>query len=350
MRPDDPELGKLLKDFVTVRLTSLKGVDLNRFVFDYDLTFAVLMTDPDGRVYSRFGTRDENDGLARMSIQGLKNAMKRVLDLHRIDRRAAAPEPKQPARTAADFAAFASTPRAGEDCYHCHYATDARFMQMQVEGQFSKKDLFQYPHPENIGLTLDVDRNNVVRSVAAGHPAAAAGVRPGDVIVRAGDINVLTAADLQFALDPVSSPGSIELEVERDGRLLPKLKVVLPAGWRRSDISWRPSQGAIPPIIGIWEEPLSSDRKGKLGLPQDQMALRVSFLFPGDRWVATRGDLRLNDVIIDVDNRKLPHMTPRQFHSWFRLNKSVGESAVLQVLRDGRRIEVTIPCLDVAEF
>lgn len=77
VRPDDRELTRLLQEFVPVRLTSFKGVDMNRF----------------------------------------------------------------------------------------------RFAQLRAEGKFTKERLFQYPLPENIGLTLDVDANNVVKAALPHSPA-----------------------------------------------------------------------------------------------------------------------------------------------------------------------------------
>ena len=83
---------KLLGEFVPLRILNMSGVDLDFFRFDYDLTFAVLMMDAEGGVYSRFGSRDSKSPEDRMSIPGLKTAMRAVLALHR----AAAPAPPRP--------------------------------------------------------------------------------------------------------------------------------------------------------------------------------------------------------------------------------------------------------------
>ena len=90
----------------------------------------------------------------------------------------------------------------------------------------------------------------------------------------------------------------------------------LPSGWRTYDISARPSQGAIPPIFGFWEEPVPGSKT---------LALKVNFVFPGEKWAPSLGGLKLGDVIVAVDGKTLPQMTPRQFHTWLRLNKDVGQ-------------------------
>lgn len=347
VRPNDKELEQLLQRFVPIRITSLKDVDLNTFRFDYDLTFAALMMDANGGTYSRFGTRDGDSATDRLSVPALKNAMRAALARHAKGERGVGPS--RPRFTAADYPAFRAMKMSQEPCYHCHYANDARYAQLRADGKFTKDALFQYPLPENIGLTLDVDRNNVVRGVLPGSPAQKAGVRPGDVLTRADRTPVLTGADLQFALNLVPDPGAVTVTVERGGAARQPMTLPLPRGWRKTDISWRASQGMIPPIFGIWEQPLTEAQKRQRGIGAGKLALRVSFLFPGARWEGTRGDLRLNDVIVGVGGKELPSMLPRQFHSYIRMNFNVGDTATLTILRGDQRRDIRVPCTDPGE-
>jgi membrane-associated protease RseP (regulator of RpoE activity) len=330
-----------------VRIVNFKGVDMNRFRFDYDLTFAALMMSPEGHTYSRFGSQDHRQSVARMSIPGLKRAMREVLETHGKNP-APAPAAVKP-RLVQDIPAFQGTRMAKEACYHCHFAQNAQVAQMRLDGAFKKDRLYFYPLPENLGITLSVDRNNVVEAVTPGSPAAKAGVAAGDVITGAGGQAVHTDADLRFALNDLPDPGAVTLQVTRAGTALPPARLELPKGWRRYDVSWRPSQGSVPPIIGIWEEPLSPEQKKARGIEADRLALRVSFLFPGEKWVPTRGELKLNDVITGVNGQSLPHLTPRQFHSYFRFNFNVGDTATLNVLRGDQKLEIKVPCMDVGE-
>src|SRR5205085_8343246 len=109
-----------------------------------------------GGTYSRYGSRDWRASAERMSIPGLKNAMRAVLERHRR-RRPASPAPGGEPLFVRDIPAFAARPQAKAECYHCHFANNARFAQLRREGRFSKELLFQYPYPENLGMTLDVD-------------------------------------------------------------------------------------------------------------------------------------------------------------------------------------------------
>ena len=259
MRPEDKELAQLLNEkFIPVRLVNMKGVDLNYFQFDYDLTFAVLMMNANGYVYSRFGTMDHTQTTHRMSIAGLKSAMKAVRSFHsfRQDER----PPDKSTITLMDNPAFAQSRQASEACYHCHFVGAFRFKDRRAAGWFKKEMVYQYPLPENIGITLDMNRNNVVNSVIPDSPAEKAGVKPGDSL-----INVLapthtdlyyvmrqtfTAADIQFALNEVPDPGKVTLWMKRGSERV-DVVVDLPRGWRMSDVSWRSSQATFPPTVGI---------------------------------------------------------------------------------------------------
>jgi S1-C subfamily serine protease len=59
----------------------------------------------------------------------------------------------------------------------------------------------------------------VIRDVVPGSPAAAAGLRPGDVIVRVGETPIEDRADLEYALSTQYKPGdTVAVTVMRDGR------------------------------------------------------------------------------------------------------------------------------------
>ena len=346
VRPEDSELARLLNDnFIPVRIVNFKGVDMNLFKFDYDLTFAVLMMNANGYTYSRFGTMNATHTTERMSIAGLKKAMRDVLALH--EKEQAKLSASQPKFTLDDMPSYRRNRVAQEECAHCHFANNFRIKELRAAGKFTKDALFQYPLPENIGVTLDVDKNNVVKAVLPDSPAQKAGVQSGDAIVRANESPVFTSADLQFVLNAVPDEGKVSLQASRGGETQPPVALPLPKGWRRTDISWRSSQADIPPTVGIWMEPLNAEQKKERGIAPDKMALRVSFFFRGEEWVKTRGDLQMNDVIVGINGEQLPSMNTRQFHSRFRLRFNVGDTATLNVLRGNQRVDVKVPCLDV---
>jgi membrane-associated protease RseP (regulator of RpoE activity) len=350
VRPEDSELTQLLGRFVPVRITNFKGVDMNRFRFDYDLTFAVLMLDAEGAVYARYGSRDATSATNRLSIAGLKQAMKDVLAARAGGTLKPVPPPAASAPfTLANIPAYAASRQAKAECAHCHFANNFRLTQLRQEGKFTKELLFQYPLPDNIGIRLEVDRNNQVQAVLPGSPAARAGVKVGDTLVKANDTPVLTGADLQFALNAVPDAGMVTLAVARGGKPQPPITLQLPRGWRRTDISWRASQDGIPPQVGVWGEPLPADQRRQRGLAADKIALRVTFMFPGPEWAKARNGLQMHDVITGVNGEPLPDMTARQFHAYFRLKFNVGDTATLNVLRGEQKMDIPVPCMEVKQ-
>ena len=318
LQPTDPKLIALLTEhYLPVRVISLKGLDLNRFRFDYDQQLMGLVLTPDGVTLARWGGDD-------VSVASLVTLLEQVRTV--VWPKAASASAPQTLRQ--KFPAFAQSKRADEPCYHCHYVHDAEIEQQRKAGTFQKLSLFRYPPPSVLGLTLD--DGNRIASVRPGSVAAKVGLRVGERLTMLNAQPIYTAADVAFALDAL--PARVN-RVVLNGK-----PITLPSGWRTYDISARPSQGAIPPIFGFWEEPVPGSKT---------LALKVNFVFPGEKWAASLGGLKLGDVIVAVDGKTLPQMTPRQFHTWLRLNKEVGQKVRLTVLRGGKRLILTLPCLDL---
>jgi hypothetical protein len=347
----DPELAALIsKRYIPVRINNIKGINLADFRFDYDLQFAVLVMDGhDETTLARWGTRDAKSPTGRLSLAGLKHTLRLAADAY-VRRRSFPGRRTRKLVLLEDYPVFARSRRASEPCYHCHYAYDAQ-LAGDWTGVVSKAVLFRYPLPESVGITLDMARNNRVAAVRPGSPAAKAGVRTGDVIIQAEQTPVYSSADLQFALDQdaTADPSSIPLTLERGGKLLPRpVTLSLPHGWsEREDISWRASQGGVPPFLGTWETALSAKEKAAIGVPADRMALRITHLFSGEKWEKTRAGLEVGDVIVACDGEAPPAMDARRFHTWYRLRYAVGQTARLTVVRAGKRVTVAVPCVDV---
>src|SRR5262245_14757947 len=122
-------LRAVAQDFVLVRLTRMRGVDLDLFDFDYDLTWMAFFLDPDGRVLGRYGGRDASSSESKVSLAGLKYALDRALARYNRFGGETPPNPRDgPAtrpgangkapRTVEDFAAVKRLPDRA--CIHCH--------------------------------------------------------------------------------------------------------------------------------------------------------------------------------------------------------------------------------------
>src|SRR5688500_3864463 len=70
-----PEIKFVAERFVLLKIGNMRGLDLGQFDFDYDLTWAALMFDPQGNVLGRFGGRDADTPGKYHSLRGLRHAL-----------------------------------------------------------------------------------------------------------------------------------------------------------------------------------------------------------------------------------------------------------------------------------
>lgn len=196
------------------RQTTLRGLDLSRFDFDYDVTWMAFFLDERGRELGRYGGRGPESAEGRSSLAGLRYAMDRALERHKSGKVLAMPEKKGP--TIDDYPASKRLP--GRACAHCHYAYDFRREARQAEGAWTTDELWVYPLPENLGLEMDNDKGDRVRRVRPGSAAAKAGLKAGDVITKFNDTVVDSGPTLIGEIWTHEPGDKVTLTYERDGR------------------------------------------------------------------------------------------------------------------------------------
>src|SRR5215831_4943132 len=184
----------------------MRGVNLALFDFDYDLTWAAFFLNAHEKVYGRYGGRDANSAGGQVSLKGLRYAMQSALAAHRRnpDARPASPPGR---RTVEQFRSVARLPSGS--CVHCHQVYDLRREDRQADGSWRLDDVWVYPQPENVGLTLDVDQGDRVQRVIAPSPAARAGLQAGDVLTSVNGVSIASIADVQYGLHRAPSRGEI---------------------------------------------------------------------------------------------------------------------------------------------
>jgi hypothetical protein len=141
--------------------------------------------------------------------------------------------------------------------------------------------------------------------------------------------------DAQFALDRAPKVGSIEVSWKRSGRDL-RGKIELPDRWRRTDISWRPSLHNFVASARVYGEDLTADEKDSLGLSAARLAFRQKDNMPAQ---AKKAGVQPGDIIVGVDDRKL-EMTAYQFLTYIRGNYVKGETLTLNLIRNGKRLNL----------
>ena len=352
-----PVLDPLLRQFVTVRLTSVQSIDLRQFPMqsmqDLDLSWWGWFIAPEGNIYGVFGGKDEHGDRSRISIEALASTLRRVLAHHFDPRRGdwnvdARPATGEKPLTPFDLAGFKSWARRLDDstkldCLHCHQVAEI-LRQPAIDGKLfdKQRDLQIWPYPENIGLVLQRDDGLLVTQVTSGSPAEAAGLVEGDRLVTAMSKKLFSQADLRAVLQHIE-PGGGRLHLRWfHGETLMEGSLELAAGWKQVVLDWRQSiaSGNIGAQPGFaWPNAMKDADKKKLGIPLKDMAIRP-FFGSGGNWVARRAGLNSGDVIIAV-NGESPNLFGREFLVWFRTRVEPGDEVTLKV-RDPKGKERTI--------
>jgi S1-C subfamily serine protease len=284
----------------------------------------------EGKVYARYGGRDSKDPDSRQSLAGLRYTMESVLQEHGRADKEFAPRSQEGSKYVRDVG---GARRRG--CYHCHNVKEALNNDLDRKGLWTRDLTWRYPLPENVGVELEVDRGNVIKAVRASSPAAAAGVKAGDVLRRLGGVPLHSQADVQFALDKAPKAGTVEVVWQRGGKT-GRAKLTLPEGWRKSDITWRPSMQWAVPSARLYGGDLKPEEKKALGLAPKRLAFRQQYPVPAQPKAA---GVRTGDVILGVDGKEL-EMDVGDFVHYVTRHYLVGDRVTVNLLRDGKRLDL----------
>jgi S1-C subfamily serine protease len=214
---------------------------------------------------------------------------------------------------------------------------DFRREQLQTSGRWREVEVWVYPLPENVGLVLDVNQGNRVKAVLPDSPAAACGLRPGDVVKSVKGIPTASVADVQYGLHQAPARGKVSITWQRQGQLR-TADLELREGWRETDISWRASTRRLGPPPCVYGEDLTAAEKKALGLDEKRLAFRQGDFVLA---VARQAGIRQNDIILGIDGKVL-EMTARQFGVYIRLYYQAGDRVTFNLLRDGQRLDVPL--------
>jgi serine protease Do len=313
----------------------MRGVNLDVFAFDYDLTWAGFFLSADETVYGRFGGRDAESPDKYLTLPALKHALRTALAAHRKAVKEKPPAEAKPARAVEQYAAAKKLRDDG--CIHCHQVYDVRREELKAAKKWSLDEVWVYPLPQNVGLTLDPDRGDRIKSVLAKSAAGRAGLRAGDTLKALGGVPVASFADAQYALHLAPASGRIAVSWESDGKER-RGELELADGWRKTDISWRKSMWGLEPPAAVNGRDCGEETRKRLGLSEKALAFRQGdFLTPA----AKVAGIQAGDVIVGVDG-KSPEMTMAQFHAYIRITYKAGDKVTYNILRDGKRVDVPL--------
>ncbi len=320
----------LANQFVRVRLWEIESADLNLFQFDYDVTFMIFFLNAEEHVYSRFGGRDAKDAESRMSLASLNYTMQSVLDTHCNSRpRTSESRPKPLRIRELPFA------RRYGGCIHCHQVKEILTTEAKRAGKWTRDSYWRYPLPENLGLSLEIDRGNITARVTSKSPAAKTGLQVGDKITSIGKIAIHSFGDAQFALDQAPQTGPIKVHWQRDGKINSG-DMMLAQGWRRTDLTWRPSLRNSLPSARVYGRDLSESERKTRGLTKSQLAFWQRF--PVSDQAKSAGILE-EDIILGFDDETL-NMKAYDFLQHVRRSYLIGDRVMVNVLRGEKHLRL----------
>jgi serine protease Do len=349
MQPDKA-LEAVEKKFVCVRIIQANRLDLDLFQYDYDMSWAAMFLNADGTIYGRYGSRDAtgpaSDGL--LSVAAFRRAAERVLQLHAEYPAnkailAAKTGAKSLYQSPTEIPGLTERPREAtmrQNCIHCHMVKEHALRAKWEAGKLTKEDLFVFPQPANIGLTTELDDGLVVKAVAAGSPAASAGLAVGDELVSLGGQPLVSLADIQWALHRAPNEGAVPVTFRRAGKTVAQ-SLALPSAWKKADIAWRASSW-YGLRQGFKTEPLSETDKAARGISADSLALVVKNLFGKSAMTVQQAGVQKDDVILAVDGQTKA-MTESEFLVHLRLTHGPQDSVRFTILRGSNRHELTVP-------
>jgi hypothetical protein len=320
---------------VRVRLNRIEEYDLNLFEFDYDLTMMIFFLDSQGKkILARYGQRTPRSADALQTLEGLHYTMKSALAMHTSESPVYAPRFNPEPKYTRDIVGA----RASKGCFHCHNVRESLNTELKRANKWSSESVWHFPMPENIGVSMEVNRGNMVASVKAKSAAAEAGLQQGDRLLTAAKVPVHSIADLQFALEHTPDASDLALTWKRNDKDM-SATLKLATSWRKGDLSWRPSMQRLVPTLALVGKDLTADEKKSLGLDADQMAFKQRT--PVGTKAAAAG-FEPGDIILGIDEHVHRRMNDTEFFYHLQREYIVGDEVRFAIIREGKRKVLTV--------
>lgn len=356
---DNPTVRKLLAQFIPVRIVHTNGMDMHKFQFDYDQSWAAFVLDGDGTIIGRYGTRShQTESDDDVSLEGFLKSLAVALQLHRdIDKvrpqLIAKTGPTPPVERPELFPRFKEKYGSSLDyegkvvasCIHCHQVGEAVFDWYRQKGKpYPPEAIFPYPNPKILGIIMDPKTARTVKSVVADTPAAKAGLQMGDEIITCESQPIISTADIQWVLHRIGSQSQLKCEVQRGGAKLP-LTIALNDGWReRDDIGWRVTSWEKRRSLtgGLKLDSITDEERRQASLPEKALGLKVKHVgqfAPHD--VAKRAGFKNGDILIKFGQWDQP-MTESQLLVALLKEANSGDQCAVDIARGDRRLTLEL--------
>jgi hypothetical protein len=338
LSPKNSPLGKVLSQYVLVRIVRMDDVNVALFDRDWYNTLYFFALNADEQIYLRYGGRDARSPDSYLNLESIELAARQGLELHKLYREGKLPrkEPPKPLYPR-EIPMLVERTYARGQCVECHLIGDFQNLQRERDNTLDKlKHLFVAPDIRTIGIELDVPKGLLVRQATGA--VEKAGMKAGDRISGLNGVPVWTFGDLQYEYDKVDRRARrIEISVDRSGEEA-RLKVDLPEKWWLTEIRYR--QSSVDPRTFFEDRPLTAEEKRKFGLKPEGFASEVKYIPDFARTMKSHS-LQLGDIVWAVDGTESdPDALTADLY--IRLRRTPEDSVTLDVIRKGEKLKVPL--------
>ena len=196
------------------------------------------------------------------------------------------------------------------------------------------------------GLGLPKDKGEIVASVEPAGPAARAGIKQGDVVVKINGSDVTYDNTLSFVVANTPIGSAVPIELIRDGQRRtitatisqrPAESVVqaragfAPDAGDEDSAKTAPGAEATKQSLGITLQPLTPQLRQQLKLPESVRGVVIAGISPGSD--AASNGLQRGDIIVQINQR--PTTTPAEAAAAVDAARKAGRETVLMLVQRG---------------
>jgi hypothetical protein len=226
-------------------------------------------------------------------------------------------------------------------CFHCHFPRHYGWGDSDALGEFDKKDVWVFPELTKIGIHVDVDKGVVLKETQG--IVKQSGMKVGDKILAINGHRVLTYGDLHYRYHKVPHDAQeVKFTVQRES-MKKDIRVTLPKDWRVTDVGHRIWRLRVSP--GFHANQVSSETQRRLGLKVGGLSSRVRNVHQSGQgspmMAGGKAGIRDGDVIYAVDDAVVDGENGQNLYAYIKLEKRVGETIRLKVLRGQRKLEIS---------
>ncbi len=195
-------------------------------------------------------------------------------------------------------------------------------------------------------LGLPKERGEIVAFVESAGPAAKAGIKQGDVIVKINGSDVTYDNTLSYVVANTPIGASVPIELIRDGQrrtltatiaqrpseaIVQARAGLKPDADEEADAAKAPGAEAAKQSLGITLQPLTAELRAQLKLAETVKGVVIAGISPGSD-AATNG-LQRGDIILQINQQ--PTTTPAEAAAAVEVARKAGRDTVLMLVQRG---------------